>query len=182
MNDLCLGQKFAQHGGPKPEAAEDNVEEYQQNQIVEEISLEVEFEGPNDEIDDEAFSESVDKALQQIVDEAVESLAYKTFKSPFVPGWLHLCVILGGDPLNKLQGLFFVTNVHFELHLELQLFFDFGLFQDLLLLYSVLEPFWKRINQETLFFKWSVLIFPLKPIFGRIHVASSGSDKKLTVY
>ena len=28
----------------------------------------------------------------------------------------------------------------------------------------------------------SVLIFPLKPIFGRIHVASSGSDKKLTVY
>ena len=71
------------------EASEENVEEYQQNQIVEEISLEVEFEGPNDEIDDEAFSESVDKALQQIVDEAVESLAYKTFKSPFVPGWLH---------------------------------------------------------------------------------------------
>ena len=85
------------------------------------------------------------------ISRTVESLAYKTFKSPFVPGWLHLCVILGGDQLNKLQGLFFVTNVHFELHLELQLFFDLGLFQDLLLLYSVLEPFWKRINQETLF-------------------------------
>ena len=54
------------------EAAEENVEEYQQNQIVEEISLEVEFEGPNDEIDDEAFSESVDEALQQIVNERLE--------------------------------------------------------------------------------------------------------------
>ena len=41
------------------EAAEDNVEEYQQNQIEEEISLEVEMEGPYDGIDDEAFSESV---------------------------------------------------------------------------------------------------------------------------
>ena len=32
----------------------------------------MEFEGPNDEIDDEAFSESVDEALQQIVDERFE--------------------------------------------------------------------------------------------------------------
>ena len=32
----------------------------------------MEFEGPNDEIDDEAFSESLDEALQQIVDERFE--------------------------------------------------------------------------------------------------------------
>ena len=61
------------------EAAEENVEEYLQNQIVEEISLEVEFEGPNDEIDDEEFEgpndEIDDVAFSESVDEAPSWLA-----------------------------------------------------------------------------------------------------------
>ena len=50
------------------------------------------------------------------ISQSIKPLAYKTFKCFFVSGWLHFCVILGSNQLDKLHSLFFVTIVHIKFH------------------------------------------------------------------
>ena len=50
------------------------------------------------------------------ISRSIKPLAYKTFKCFFVSGWLHFCVILGSNQLDKLHSLFFVTIVHIKFH------------------------------------------------------------------
>ena len=50
------------------------------------------------------------------ISRSIKPSAYKTFKCFFVSGWLHFCVILGSNQLDKLHSLFFVTIVHIKFH------------------------------------------------------------------